>query len=110
MTGTGVRRNASGIAALSREVRKREKKMEIGFRHGTLCDSYEKQANEQGFTLGDKAELFEKLGFAHNMLHIHGLLTDSQADAVCKKLQKQLVKSVKPLEGKSKLADISGNR
>lgn len=35
--------------------------MEIGFHHGALCDSYEKQANEQGFTLGDKAELFEKI-------------------------------------------------
>lgn len=71
--------------------------MEIGFRHGALCDSYEKQANEQGFTLGDKAELFNKIRFSYNMLWIHGYLTDSQADMVCKKIQKQLVKNLKPL-------------
>lgn len=69
--------------------------MEIGFRHGALCDSYEKQANEQGFTLGDKAELFEKIGNSYNMLRVHGYLTDSQADMVCKKIQKNLAKSVK---------------
>ncbi len=71
--------------------------MEVGFRHGALCDSYEKQANEQGFTLGDKAELFDKIRHSYNMLRIHGYLTDSQADMVCKKIQKNLVKSMKKL-------------
>ena len=33
--------------------------MEIGFRYGILCDTIEKQAVEQGFTLGDKAEKYE---------------------------------------------------
>lgn len=72
--------------------------MEVGFHHGALCDSYEKQANEQGFTLGDKAELFDKISFSYNMLRIHGYLTDKQADIVCKKIQKQLIKNLKPLE------------
>ena len=67
--------------------------MEIGFYHGALCDSYEQQANEQGFTLGDKADLFDKIGYAYNL--IQGYLTDSQADIVCKKIQKNLVKSIK---------------
>lgn len=67
--------------------------MEIGFYHGALEASYEKQANEQGFTLGDKTELFDKIGYAYNLLRIHGYLTDSQADMVCKKIQKNLVKS-----------------
>lgn len=71
--------------------------MEVGFRHGALCDSYEKQASEQGFALGDKAELFDKIGHFYNMLRIHGYLTDSQADMVCKKIQKNLVKSLKKL-------------
>lgn len=71
--------------------------MEIGFRHGALCDSYEKQANEQGFSLGDKAELFDKIGHSYNMLRVNGYLTDSQADMVCKKIQKNLVKSLKKL-------------
>lgn len=72
--------------------------MEIGFHHGALCDGYEKQANEQGFTLGDKAELFDKIGYAYNLLWIQGYLTNSQADMVCKKIQKSLVKSVKRIE------------
>lgn len=74
--------------------------MEVGFNHGALCDSYEKQANEQGFTLGDKAELFDKVAYSYNLLRIHGYLTDSQADSVCEKIQKQLVKNLKPLENK----------
>ena len=73
---------------------------EIGFHHGALADSYEKQANEQGFTLGDKAELFDKIAFSYNMLRIHGYLTDSQADSVCQKIQKNLVKSVKSVKRK----------
>lgn len=73
--------------------------MEVGFRHGALCDSYEKQANEQGFTLGDKAELFDKIAFSYNLLRIHGYLTDSQTDMICKKIQKQLVKNLKTLGG-----------
>lgn len=72
--------------------------MEVGFRHGALADSYEEQARQQGFTLGDKADTFDKIAFAYNMLRIHGYLTDSQADSVCKKIQKNLVKSLKLLE------------
>lgn len=71
--------------------------MEIGFHHGALCDSYEQQDNEQGFTLGDKVELFDKIGYAYNLLRIQGYLTDSQADMVCKKIQKNLVKSIRKL-------------
>lgn len=72
--------------------------MEVGFRHGTMCDSYEKQANEQGFTLGEKTELFDKIGFSYNLLRMHGYLTDSQADMICKKIQKNLVKNIKPIK------------
>lgn len=71
---------------------------QIGFHHGALADSYEKQANEQGFTLGDKAETFDKIAHSYNMLRIHGYLTDSQADSVCQKIQKNLVKNIKSLE------------
>ena len=70
---------------------------EIGFYHGALADSYEQQANEQGYTLGDKAELFDMIAESYNMLRIHGYLTDKQADSVCQKIQKNLVKSIKPL-------------
>ena len=32
------------------------------------------------------------------MLRIHGYLTDSQADMVCKKIQKNLVKNIKQIK------------
>lgn len=35
----------------------------VTFYHGALSDSYEEQAREQGYTLGDDAELMQKLGF-----------------------------------------------
>lgn len=70
----------------------------IGFHHGALCDPYEKQANDQGFTLGDQAEYLQDLGFKLVFIWIHGLLTDSQYDAALKKLQKMLVKAVKRIE------------
>ena len=34
--------------------------MEVGFRHGAMCDSYEKQANEQGFTLETKRNCLKR--------------------------------------------------
>lgn len=70
---------------------------EVGFHHGALCDPYEQQANEQGYTLGEEKVLLEKLGFYIVFCRIHGLLTDSQYDAALKKLQKKLVKALKPL-------------
>lgn len=72
--------------------------MEISFYHGALCDSYEDQANEQGFTLGDKAELFDKIRNAYSLLRVRGYLTDSQVDVVCKKIQKDLVRSVRKMK------------
>ena len=72
--------------------------METGFRHGALCDSYEKQANDQGFTLGNAAELFDRIAHSYNMLRIRGYLTDGQAYMVCRKIQKDLIKNLKPLK------------
>ena len=70
---------------------------QIGFYHGVLCDSYEKQANGQGYTLGEKSEEFDKIAFAYNMLRIHGYFTEKQEESICKKIQKRLVSSLKPL-------------
>ena len=70
---------------------------EIVFHHGALCDPYEQQANAQGFTLGKEREILEELGFSLVIAHIHSLLTESQYDAALKKLQKKLVKALKPL-------------
>lgn len=83
----------------------------VGFDHGALCDPYEEQANAQGFTLGDKAKLLQDLGHHTVMIWIHGLLTDSQYDAALKKLQKQLVKALKPIDtmGEGKIAAGEGS-
>lgn len=71
--------------------------MEIVFRYGILCDSLEKQANEQGFTLGDKSEKFEKIRNAISMCKFH-VATESQTESMFKKLQKEVVKALKPLK------------
>ena len=70
----------------------------VMFSHGALSDSYEEQANKQGYTLGDKAELFDKIAFSYNMLRIHGYFTEKQAESVCQKIQKNIVKNLKPLQ------------
>lgn len=78
--------------------RKRGISVEIGFIYGALSDPLEKQANEQGFTLGDKREHLETLSRAMVVCRINGLCTDSQYDAMCKKMQKKVVKALKPLK------------
>lgn len=71
----------------------------VGFHHGALSDSYEKQANEQGFTLGDKAEFAQKVGFGLVAAYIHGCITDSEYDRILDRFQKKiLVKNLKKLE------------
>jgi hypothetical protein len=65
-----------------------------------MSPSYELQANQQGFTLGDKAKLFDEIGAAYHLLRIHGYLTDSQADIVCKKIQKNLCNNLELLPQK----------
>ena len=75
---------------------------EVGFHHGCFADKYEKQANDQGYTLGDKAEMFDKIAFSYNMLRIHGYLTEKQEESICQKIQKNLVRNLKALEGGKK--------
>lgn len=70
---------------------------EVIFHYGALSDPLEQQANEQGFTLGDKEKLLQDLNRSMIMCWIHGLCTDSQKDAMMNKLQKKVVKALKPL-------------
>lgn len=73
----------------------------IGFYHSAFADSYEKQANNQGYTLGERAEEFDKVAFSYNMLRIGGYLTEKQEESICNKIQKKLVSCLKPLEDKN---------
>lgn len=70
----------------------------IEFRHGFLSPSYEEQANEQGYTLGDQAEKYQKLGKYVLELRIFGIITDGETDKALQRLQKKFVKELKPLE------------
>lgn len=70
----------------------------VEFRHGFLSPSYEEQANAQGFTLGDQAERFQKLGRCVLELSIFGIITEGETDKALQRLQKQFVKELKPLE------------
>lgn len=73
--------------------------MTIGFHHGVLCDSYEEQANAQGFTFGDKAEWVEKVGYGLVCAYIHGCITDGEYDRILQRFQKKiLIKNIKPHE------------
>lgn len=73
--------------------------MEFGF--GALSPTFEEQANGQGYTLGDKAEYFDKVSDAYITLRLGGFLTDSQCDSICKKIVKKLAKSCQKLEKES---------
>ena len=70
----------------------------VRFTYGCFADGLEKQANKQGFTLGDKAEFLEKLNKAFLLCKIH-LCTDGQADAMNKKLHKKVVDALSEVEG-----------
>jgi hypothetical protein len=71
--------------------------MSIGFAYGVLCEPLEKQANDQGYTLGNKAEMFDKIRESINMCGFH-VATNSQVDAMFKKLHNKIAKELKPLE------------
>ena len=73
--------------------------MKVGFHHGLMADSYEEQANEQGYTFGEEKEFVEQVGFGLVCAHIHGCITDSEYDKILKRFQtKILVKYLKPLD------------
>lgn len=71
--------------------------MEVGFYHGILPCSYEEQANRQGFTLGEYGERLERLRESCNILLFQDYLTESQAKKVYEKIQRDLVKHLKPM-------------
>lgn len=74
--------------------------MNIEFHYGALADSFEEQANKQGFTFGDKAEWIQDICFGLVCAHIHGVITDSEYDKILKRFQdKILIKNLKKMEG-----------
>lgn len=71
-------------------------RMTVEFYHGAFSDTYEEQANRQGYTFGDKADFVEKVGFGIVAAHIHGCITDSEYDKILRRFQtKILLKNLK---------------
>jgi len=60
-------------------------------RFGAMCD-IEEQCNAEGYTLGDKKELVDKLHFGLVINHIYGLLTEKEYDSALRKLNKLIGK------------------
>ena len=70
----------------------------VEFHHGTLCDSYEEQANSQGFTFGENAEWVEKVGYGLICAYMHGCFTDREIDKILQKFERKiLLEKLKPL-------------
>ena len=69
------------------------------FHHGALADTYEEQANKQGYTYGDKAKWVEAVGYGIVCAYIHGCITESEYDRILDRFQKKiLLKNLKPME------------
>jgi hypothetical protein len=71
---------------------------QVEFRYGAISDNLEKQANEQGYSLGEKAEELERCKKAIITLMFGEILTDSQKDKAYQKLHKRVLKALKPLK------------
>ena len=63
----------------------------VGFHHGALCDTYEKQANDQGFTFGSEAKWIQDVGYGLVCAHIHGCITDGEYDKILQRFQKKIL-------------------
>lgn len=65
--------------------------MTVEFHHGALSDSYEEQANKQGFTFGDKAEWVQNVGDGLVCAHIHECITDGEYHKILGRFQKKIL-------------------
>lgn len=59
-----------------------DEKKYIRFLHSPFAKTYEKQANEQGYTFGDNAELVQKIGSGLMAAYVRGLITDEECDKI----------------------------
>lgn len=81
--------------------------MTVEFHHGALVDTYEEQANAQGFTFGDKAEWVEDIGFGIVCAHIHECITDSEYEKILRRFQtKILIQNLRSLESEEENESI----
>lgn len=86
-----------------------ERSLSLNF--GALAPALSDQVAEQGYSLpADEAGRFQKNHTAIVRLHIHGLLTDSEALKARRRLMKQVIAALSPTssEGGTDEGDPSG--
>ena len=71
--------------------------MTIEISYGCLFDSIEAQVNKQGYTLGKEAERMENIRCAITTC-MFSVATDAQTDSMFEKLNRMVIKALKPLE------------
>lgn len=72
--------------------------MNLEFNFSVFADSVEKQCNKQGYTLGDKAEQYEEIIKAINMVGFY-VASPSQVESMIKKFLKMMQGVIIPLKG-----------
>ena len=76
---------------------KTKKAKELGFSYGLLAATLEIQANEQGYTLGNKAEKLQSYVKAAQKLKLGIKLPDSVYHDILKRINKRVTESLTPL-------------
>ena len=71
---------------------------EVIFNYGDILKTIEEQANKQGYTLGDRAQSLEASRHTINKCNWDFLSTRKQYESMVKKLNKAVMRSLKPLE------------
>ena len=71
--------------------------MEVELCFGILHDTLEKQLNTQGMTLGEKAELYEKIRYAINMCKCH-VATGKEVEKMFHRLSEKIMKDVRQMK------------
>lgn len=69
----------------------------VKFGYGALCETLEKQAKKQGFTLGENAKKLENYRRFAALLFFGLSLPNSMYDKILQKLNKRVVDSLKKL-------------
>lgn len=80
--------------------------MTITFRHGLIDKDYEAQANEQGFTLGDKADAMQELKASLYRLRLNNCVSDTEMKSITRRLNHEVVESIEPLR-KEEASNVS---
>ena len=65
--------------------------MTIEFTHAILSESYEEQANKQGFTFGDNADYVQDMGGSLIDLYHQKCISDKEFDRILQKFQKKIL-------------------